>query len=437
MKAVIMAGGRGTRISELFPGIPKPMVPIGGIPVLERSIVQLRNNDIREILISVKHKYQSIIDYFGDGSGTSPVTGEKFGVSIEYIIEKSPVGNAGALFFKRDELSEDFLLLNADIVFEVDIRKLLAFHSEKRSIATLVAHPNDHPFDSGLLVVDDEDEVKRWLSPEDEREGYYSNLVNAGIHIISPVALDKADKKPGDFVDLDRDLLKPLCGSGGLFAYKTSEYIKDMGTPERYSAVERDCAKGLPRAKAFATPKRAVFLDRDGTLNELNGFIANPDELNVIPGSGDALRRINQQGVLAIVVTNQPVIARGEASTGQLRRIHDKLEDVLGASGAYVDAIYYCPHHPDKGFDGEVEELKRSCTCRKPSPGLFYRAADDFNIDLGESWMVGDSVIDVQAAHAAGCRAILLTDDLRLAREVGAAPASSLSEAVDVIFSGM
>lgn len=120
MKAVIMAGGRGTRIAALAGDLPKPMLPIDGRPVLERELGSLREQGVTDVLITVGHLAPAIMEYFGDGSGCSPQTGRPFGVHIEYFVEKEPLGNAGALFGIRDRLDEDFLLLNGDVMFDVD-----------------------------------------------------------------------------------------------------------------------------------------------------------------------------------------------------------------------------------------------------------------------------------------------------------------------------
>jgi D-glycero-D-manno-heptose 1,7-bisphosphate phosphatase len=128
----------------------------------------------------------------------------------------------------------------------------------------------------------------------------------------------------------------------------------------------------------------------------------------LLDGVTDAIKAINNSGYLAIVVTNQPVIARGEVTVHQLEEIHNKMETLLGLEGAYIDAIYYCPHHPHKGYDGEVLELKIDCECRKPKPGMLLKASEDFNIDLESSWMIGDGENDVRAGIAAGCNTALL-----------------------------
>ena len=409
MKTIIMAGGRGTRISELFPDIPKPLIPIDGIPVLEREICSLASQGFTDIILTISYLHEKIEEYFGDGS--------KWGVHIEYFVEDTPLGNAGALF--KLDLKEDFLLLNADAVFDVDFNRMVDFHKSHGGLVTLFTHPNSHPYDSGLIVADKNGAVEQWLAKEDERPEYYRNRVNAGLHVINPTILDHsgidADKvgamgengKPIK-VDLDRQLLKPLAGTGKMFCYDSPEYVKDMGTPERYYSVCEDYKSGRVSGKNLKNKQKAVFLDRDGTINKYVGFLRNIDEFELMDSAAEAIKKINASGYLAIVVTNQPVIARGEVSFEELEEIHNKMETLLGKEGAYLDAIYFCPHHPHKGYEGERPELKFDCDCRKPKPGMLLNAARDFNIDLSQSWMIGDGENDIKAGQNAGCQTALI-----------------------------
>lgn len=424
MKTVIMAGGRGTRISELFPTIPKPLIPIKdgkGIerPVLEWEIRSLVAQGFTDIILTVSHMADKIEKFFGDGSW--------MGCHIEYFVEDIPLGNAGALFKLREMLgSEPFLLLNADAVFDVDFNRMVQFHKQRGGLVTLFTHPNSHPYDSGLIIAAADGSIEGWHAKEDKRPEFYKNRVNAGLHVINPAVLDMTIQRTGlkadsigtegadgktIKVDLDRQILKPLCGTGTMFAYDSPEYVKDMGTPERYEAVCRDFAAGVVESKNLSNKQKAIFLDRDGTINKYVGFLRSPSELELIDGVAEAIRLINESGYLAIVVTNQPVIARGEVSVSELNLIHNKMETLLGQAGAYIDGLYYCPHHPTKGFEGEVVELKIECSCRKPKPGLILRAAEDFNINLECSWMIGDGKNDVGAGKAAGCRTVLIGED--------------------------
>lgn len=401
-----MAGGRGTRITSVASDIPKPMIKIGDKPVLEHELECLRSQGFTDIIITVSHLGHIIMDYFGDGSKVSPATGKPFGVHIEYYFEKEPLGNAGALFKIKEKLTEDFLLLNADALFDVDFNRFVDYHRQHGALVTLFAHANDHPYDSGLLVVDKDNYVQQWLTKEDARPQYYRNIVNGGLHVLSPKVLDVEINTPK--VDLDRQILKPLAGTGNMLCYNSPEYAKDMGTPERYYAACADYKSGKIQGKNLRNKQKAIFLDRDGTINKFVGYLRTPEQFELLEGVGEAIRKINLSGYLAIVVTNQPVIARGEVTVDGLQKIHNKMETMLGKKGAYLDGVYYCPHHPDKGFAGEVEELKIVCECRKPKAGLLLEAAKDFNIDLSQSWMIGDSENDVLAGKNAGCKTALI-----------------------------
>lgn len=409
VKTVIMAGGRGTRISSVASDIPKPMIKIDGVPVLERELECLKNQGFCDIIITVSYLGSVIMDYFGNGSGISPVTGKPFGVKIEYFVEEEPLGNAGALFRIKDKLTEDFLLLNGDVIFDIDFNRFVEYHYDKGGKATLFTHPNNHPYDSALLVTDDNMVVQKWLTKEDSRPVYYKNQVNAGLHVLSSSLLDNDYKMKTGKVDLDRDILKPLSGTGEMFAYQSPEYVKDMGTPERYKSVCEDFLNGTVQQKNFKNKQKAIFLDRDGTINKYVGFLRDIVEFELIQDVAEAIKCINASEYLAIVITNQPVIARGEVTYEQLNEIHNKMETLLGKEGAYLDAIYFCPHHPDSGYDGEIKSLKIDCDCRKPKPGLIFEAANYFNIDLSQSWMIGDSGSDISAGRAAGCKTGLIS----------------------------
>lgn len=397
MKVVIMAGGKGTRIASVNSEVPKPMIPINGKPILEYQIETLKRQQYTDIILIIGHMGNVISDYFGSG--------EKWGVNIQYIVEEKPLGTAGALYFLKDTIKQDFLLLNGDIIFDVNINRFLSYHQKQNSIATILTHPNNHPYDSGIIVADKDGFVENWLHKEDERL-WYKNRVNAGLHMLSPKIFDCFVELKK--TDLDRDILKPLIAKHELSIYDSPEYIKDMGTPDRYYSVIEDIEKGKVQAKNLEHKQKAIFLDRDGTINKYVGFLTDIDQFELIEGVSEAIKMINESGYLAIVVTNQPVIARGEVSLEELDQIHCKMETLLGQAGAYVDAIYYCPHHPHKGYAGERPEYKIECNCRKPKPGLLLQAARDYNIDLSKSWMIGDGQNDVDAGINAGCNVCLV-----------------------------
>lgn len=408
-----MAGGMGTRIASVKSDVPKPMIPICGKPILEWQIENLKACGLTDITLVIGYLGHMVKEYFGEG--------EKFGVKISYYVEDSPLGTAGALF-KMPELTEDFLLLCGDLILDVDFNRFIEFHKKNKAWASLMSHPNGHPYDSSLLVTEillpqvpggnpvDTHRVVKWMNKEDERL-YYKNRVNAGIEILSPELLKETIKhfvprhpEAPDKIDLDRDVLKPNIQSGKIYAYDTPEYIKDVGTPDRFYEVEKDIIEGKVKSRNLKKQQKAFFLDRDGTINKYVGFLTKPEQFELLPGVAEAIKLINKSGYLAIVVTNQPVIARGDCTWEDLQEIHNKMETELGKYGAFIDAIFICPHHPDKGFEGELTEYKRECECRKPSPGLLLQAAQDYNIDLTSSIMIGDSENDVNAGISAKCK---------------------------------
>ena len=475
MLAVIMAGGKGTRIAEIAADIPKPMIPVCGKSVLQHQIEALASQGHTRFLIVVGHLGTVIKQHFKDGAA--------FGVHIDYWTENEPLGTAGALFQCAGLLDKNFLLLCGDVLFDMDINRFIDFHTRHKALASLAAHPNNHPYDSAILETDEDGRLIGWISKEDPRR-YYKNLVNAGIHIVSKELLCVA-KPAAKKVDLDRDVLKPNISTGRIFAYNTPEYIKDMGTPDRFYQTEADIQNGIPAMRSLLRKQRAIFLDRDGTLNRLcarkppsagsgtgagaeharggggtehapggeglaeharagdgfpqqetalppeharaedgfpqqetalppePAFVTGPAGLALLEGAAEAVRRINASGRLAIVITNQPVIARGICTFDMLNEIHKKLETELGREGAYINDLFFCPHHPAKGFAGEVSELKIDCQCRKPKPGMLVEAARKYNIDLHESWMIGDSFRDVEAGKNAGCRTAYINYDGR------------------------
>lgn len=428
-KAVILAGGAGTRLKSLAGDVPKCMVKIAGKPIIEWQLLCLGENSIKDITIVTNHKYREHFAYLEQKPSAFRVE------AIHIIYEKEPLGTGGALLpFKGKGLGE-FAFVFGDIMFDVDFSKFVDFHHEHKSMVTALSHPNDHPFDSDLLIVDIDDRIQSISRKSEPRTTPYPNLTNAGLYVVSEAILEYVPE--GVKTDFEKDIIAKHLDLP-VYAYSSSEYVKDCGTPERFKEVEDDIKKGIVKAKNLSRPQKCIFLDRDGTINEFGDFVTSMDKLILKKDASEAIKMINRSEYLAVVITNQPVVARGETSIEELDRIHMKLYDELGQGGAYLNGLYYCPHHPDKGFEGERPEYKIACDCRKPNIGLIKKAQKRFNIDLSQSWFVGDTSQDVQTGINAGCRTIRLTcGDPRINKRYESAKAdyvcASLLEAVKTI----
>ena len=433
MQAVIMAGGKGTRLASITKDlIPKPMAPVGGTPILEWQIRQLRAQGIDDIVLIIGHLGEKIREYFRDGSA--------FGVKLRYIEETSPLGTAGALSMLPPLLSgEEFFLIFGDVLFNVDLTRMLRFHREKQSRATLLLHPNSHPFDSDLVVCGEDDRVLRFDSKHNVRDYWYHNCVNAGFYILNAEIC--ALVPPETKVDLEKQLLAELIANGDrVFGYRSPEYIKDVGTVERIMAAEKEYLGGYAEQRSLKNPQRAIFLDRDGTINRKNGLVYQEDQFELEDCAVEAIRTINASGFLAILISNQPVVARGLCNIEDVVNIHAKMETLLGKEGVFLDDIFFCPHHPDKGYPEENPAYKIPCRCRKPNIGMIEEAAEKYNIDLSRSWMVGDSTMDIQTGVNAGTHtALVLTGDAGKDGKYDVEPeitAKDLLEAVNQIVGG-
>lgn len=425
-----MAGGKGTRLRSITNDeIPKPMAPVAGKPILLWQVEQLCSQGITDIVMIIGHLGHKIREFFGDG--------RDFGVKIQYIEETTPLGTAGALSMLPPYLvEEEFFLVFGDVLFDINLDRMARFHKESGSVATLFVHPNMHPYDSDLVVCDESGRVLRFDSKHNVRDYWYRNCVNAGFYLLNRDVCQRVPENTK--MALEKQLLTGLIEEGApVYGYVSPEYIKDVGTVDRITHAEKELTDGFVAARSLKNPQKAIFLDRDGTINKKNGLVYLEDQFELEDCAVEAIRKINRSGYLAIVITNQPVVARGLCQVEDVERIHMKMETLLGREGVYLDAVKYCPHHPDKGYPEENPAYKIPCHCRKPDIGMIEECARQFNIDLSQSWMVGDTTIDIQTGVNAGVRtALVLTGDAGKDNKYTVTPdlvCADLSEAVDAI----
>ena len=399
MKVVILAGGKGSRMGSLTRETPKPMVALAGKPILEHQIDLAKRYGLSEFYLLTGYKSDVIEDYFGDGSA--------WGVDIRYSREDQPLGTAGAVKELEWELAEDFLLFYGDVLMDVDLHALIRLHEDRNPMATIAVHPNDHPYDSDLVEVDGNDRVIAIHNKPHATRPYRQNLVSAALYVLSPAVFKHIVRH--ELSDFGRDTFpEALDQKETIIAYNTREYIKDVGTMERLDEVERDLEAGRSALRNGANSLGAFFIDRDGVINTDLANQVRPEDFALLPRVADAVGRVNRSGRLAVVVTNQPAIAKGFATEDDVDAVHAKLDTLLGAERAFLDRIYYCPHHPERGHPGERPEYKMECDCRKPRTGMIERAVQELNIDLSDSLMVGDRTADILAGANAGLTTVLV-----------------------------
>ena len=424
MHAAIVAGGLGTRAAAMTGDrIPKALVPVGGVPIIFRQMRVLRREGVTRLSVLAGHLGDQLQPALAPEAAA-------LGLDLRIITEPAPLGTAGCL--TALDPTQEVLIVYGDMLFDVALAPLREFHRSQRSLLTIVTHPNDHPRTSDLIV-EDQGLVQAILPARQPRSGDQRNLVPAGMYLASPAFF--ASLVPGIKADMIHDQLPKLIAAGArLGSYNTPEYLRDVGTPARHSLAERDLSAGRVEALNKSRSRPAIFFDCDGVLNEEPGDrgAVTPDDVKVIAGAGAAVRRAREANRLTVAVTNRPQVAKGFVTFEGLTRILGRLEALLAEDGGVLDRIYFCPHHPESGFAGEVPALKVRCECRKPGTLLLQRALADLPIDRRRSILIGDSLRDIGAARALGIWAygvrtgLGCRDGARYARETGAPPVPDL-----------
>jgi D-glycero-D-manno-heptose 1,7-bisphosphate phosphatase len=400
-EVVIACGGFGTRLKNITKDLPKPLYPVFGKSTLERCIEELLNHSIKNIVITVGYKSISFEEKIN-------LINEKYNINIDIFFEEKPLGECGALWELKDKLLDDFIFINGDIIFSIDFKKLIYFHKRLNSNITLVTHTSDHPQDSDLISAPNGTLVENiFLKNMQEKNHRNAYLGNSGIFVIKkkilwmiPPPNKKEPKSIFHFIVKEIFNLKL-----NIYSYNTSEYIKDMGTNDRFKIVEYDLKENKVHKQNYQNTQKALFIDRDNTLIKcrLGSYILNKNEIVFIKENIIKLSSLAKEFNLVCLVTNQPSISMGKLTLEELDEINSIIVNFCLSVGLKIDVITFCPHHPHKGFLGEISLLKKDCFCRKPNPGMLFEQSFLRNIDLKKSLMVGDSENDKVAAKNAGC----------------------------------
>ena len=395
-QAVILAGGRGTRLAPLTDTMPKAMIRFHGRPFLEYLIEMLREQGFERVLLLLGYLPDQIIEHFGDG--------KDFGLRIEYQVSPVDDETGTRLRRARPRLDPQFLLLYCDNYWPMDFSCLWATYLAAGCKALVTVYDNEDGYTRDNLLIGGDGRVALY---------------------------DKARTAPGlkgvdiGFLILDRSILELLPDDGNpsfeAVTYPLLVRNRELAafvTGHRYYSVGTHAR--LPSTDAFLARPRMVLLDRDGTLNVRMPpaqYVRSWREWTWLPGALRALTKLTAAGYGIAIVTNQPGIARGALTLADLEAIHQRMIEEASAASARIDAVYYCPHNWDEG-----------CTCRKPKPGLLFRAQKDFNLDLSRTCFIGDDDRDGEAAAAAGARFVKVDDEFR----IEAAVASLMAERSDM-----
>jgi mannose-1-phosphate guanylyltransferase/phosphomannomutase len=385
--AVVLAGGRGTRSAD--PSRAKLAQEVGGESLMAWHLHLLSGSEISEALVVAGHlgdQVQALCDTFDHPD-----------VRVRVIHEDEQRGTMAALRLAADDtVADEFLVILGDILMSFPVDDFLESWRVSGASVAVAVHPSSHPQDSDAAFPTHDGRVL--VVPKSEPRDRIPNMSSAGLFAVTRAAL----REYVGLRDIGSDVLPVAAADGDLFAYVSSHYFKDTGTPERLAAAQADFASSAFARRGAHGLRAAVFLDRDGVINPALPEIYLPEQYSLLPGVAEAIRVANLAGIPVLVATNQPGIAKGFMTFETHTAIRARMDRLLGARGAFVDDYAFCPHHPERGFEGEIEALKVTCTCRKPAPGLLVALADRHGIDRSRSVMVGDSDRDEGAARAAG-----------------------------------
>ncbi len=400
---VITLGGKGTRLRDITLDTPKPLWELCGKHTLERCVKVLNDQGLSDFIWIINYRSELFVE-------EAKKIEKKYKVNINIHKEEVPLGEAGSLLKIIELLSDNFLFINGDIIFDIDIKRLFEFHLFNKSDISFITHLTNHPEDSDCITETSSLRINQYkLKNEKSKIGNFY-LGNAGIALINKEVcnfVQNISSNKNRNLSLFRDFI--IVGHQNnlkVFSYKTSEYIKDMGTPDRLKMVTNDLNNCIVTKNSYRNIQTALFLDRDNTLIECEEgrYINSTDQVNLFEERIKKIANIALNFNLVVLVTNQPQIAMGKVSYQTVIDINSKLILLCQKKGLFISSCYICPHHNHSGFKGEVESLKTNCFCRKPMPGMFLEASYNRNISLERSLLIGDSWRDEFSARKVGMR---------------------------------
>ena len=388
---VILGGGKGSRLKLILKKKSKILAKVNNQALLSNLVNNFSAIKNKYLIIN---KNQKDIKQFVN----------KNNVKIEILEETRPLGDGGCLFNLKTInkfYKNYFLIVPGDLYLKFDFKKFIKFHFKKKSLLTLCVHPSDHVHDSDTVKYDTNEKLIKFFKKPHKDLHKVGHMSLSGIYLIHGSLLRQISSKELKSNQLIQNISK---NTDRVFCYNTENFIKDAGTKDRLTFLRKSFKKKRIHNFECNKPKIAIFLDRDGVINkEFKGEkFGNP--INLFKTTINAISIFNKLNLITVVITNQPAIAKGFITEKYLKTKHEKLLNFLSSSGCYLNKIYFCPHHPEKGFVGENKLLKIRCGCRKPKIGLILKAKKEFNINLTKSFLVGNSISDYRAAKKAGVR---------------------------------
>jgi D-glycero-alpha-D-manno-heptose 1-phosphate guanylyltransferase len=414
--AAVLVGGLGTRLRSAVPDRPKALAEVNGKPFLFHVLAQLAEAGIVKSVLCIGHRAQQVRETMGNSFGP---------MELAYSQETELLGTGGALRLGLPMLdSEVVLVLNGDSYCRVDLAEFLSWHTRKHAEVSIVLTNVQEAQRYGSVRFDEHFRIQRF----DEKSHSGDGWINAGIYAISRDLL--AEIPEGIATSIERECF-PRWVNRTFYGYPASGDFIDVGTPESYERAQGFFVQGADmhtaKKRAPAERKRFVFLDRDGTINFERHYLSDPQGFQFLPGAVEGLQQLKRLGMELIVITNQSPIGRGCFEIATLDAIHNQMRELLAESGVSLAGIYFCPHTPEAG-----------CCCRKPAPGMIYRAAKDFDFDPRECFVIGDKVSDIEMGRVVGATTLLVKTGYG-ASVAGAFPSAAdylvadLAEAAQVI----
>lgn len=386
-QAVILVGGRGTRLGHLSAGTPKPLIPVDGTPFLDRVLRQLVRHGFSDIILLAGHLGDQVAKRYDAISFP--------GATVRTVIERAPRGTGGALAEIAGDLDAEFLLMNGDSIFDCDLLGLIHPPLQAGQIMRMALRTVADVSRYGAVRTDGE-----IVTAFGEKNHQGPGTINAGLYLCSRDILTGI--KPENTCSLELEIIPKLVKQEAVNGRVFTGYFLDIGLPETLAMAHDQLDTALRRP--------AVFFDRDGVLNEDTGYVGTKEAFVWRSGAREAISEAYRRGYLPIVITNQAGVARGYYTEDDVHQLHAWMNDTLRQTGVCIAAFYYCPYH----IDGVVERYARHSSSRKPNPGMLMQALEDWSIDPAGSVLLGDKDSDIEAARRAGIRGVLVTEtDLR------------------------